>query len=142
MLVSASAINQLKADHAFSLHVRKVGSYKPNMREFPPELITATPASPDSPHVPTILVDSRSACMSEAGELIAAGISPSALVELGQVVGHAGDLEPTKVDVVKALRSTGRSLFKCVGVGGMDVAITELVVRLAEERDVGTVVEF
>jgi ornithine cyclodeaminase/alanine dehydrogenase-like protein (mu-crystallin family) len=29
------------------------------------------------------------------------------------------------------------SLFKCVGVGGMDVAVTELVVRSAEEKGVG-----
>ena len=36
----------------------------------------------------------------------------------------------------------GMSLFKCVGLGGMDVAITELIVREATERGMGTRVPY
>ncbi|KAI5476288.1 hypothetical protein MNV49_007927 [Pseudohyphozyma bogoriensis] len=40
------------------------------------------------------------------------------------------------------LRKNGRSLFKCVGVGGMDVAITGLVVEMAKSMGVGTAVPY
>lgn len=115
------------------------------MKEFPPSLISPSTLSdnPTASHIPIILVDSRSACLSEAGELIEAGILPGACVEIGEVVDSEGQALPGGDGVDgRGLRKGGRSLFKCVGVGGMDVAITELVVRAAEERGVGCRVAF
>lgn len=109
------------------------------MQEFPPELVasrdTATPSN--DPHIPRILVDSRSACLAEAGELIAAGTKSSSLVELGEVVTANGDVDEEALARAQ-LRGTKLSLFKCVGVGGMDVAVTDMIVRLAEEQGIGT----
>lgn len=131
------------------------------MKEFPPSLIS--PSSSTQPKIPIILVDSREACLAEAGELIEAGIAPSSLVELGDVVDVAGE-KVGDFDTF-GLRREGRSLFKCVGIGGMDgewflpsafpgpreltdafgwlqVAITKLVVELALTLGVGSVVPF
>lgn len=110
------------------------------MREFPPALIAPSPSSPTAPHIPTLLVDSAPACLAEAGELIAAHVTAAQLVEIGALLDPAsGDLreDSETSERVKQLRSSGRSLFKCVGVGGMDVAITRLVVDEAERRGLG-----
>jgi ornithine cyclodeaminase len=113
------------------------------MQEFPPELLVPKryQSSSKAPRISRILVDSRSACLAEAGELIAAGIEPSCLVELGEVVRANGAKDEDALKRAQ-LRSTGFSLFKCVGVGGMDVAVTDLVVTLAQERGIGTNVEY
>lgn len=106
------------------------------MQEFPPSLISPSEAGA----IPRILVDSRDACIQESGEIIASGIAPDALVELGQSVDAAGNPVPD-MDRFQ-LRSSGRSLFKCVGVGAMDVAATALVVELAGKAGIGRTVEF
>ena len=77
------------------------------------------------------MVDSRSACILEAGELIAAGVLPKDMREVGELAG--ADLEGPLPDV-----SDERiTIFKSVGLGAQDVAITKLVVDLAEKRGVG-----
>lgn len=112
------------------------------MFEFPPDLIsTSSPSS--AARIPHILVDSRSACLAESGELIAAHMTGDRLVELGEVfdprtTGGVRD----DVGALARLRQNGVSLFKCVGIGGMDVAITRLVVDEAEKRGLGSVVPF
>ncbi|KAM0751255.1 NAD(P)-binding protein [Meredithblackwellia eburnea MCA 4105] len=120
------------------VHINAIGSYTPTMQEFPPSLIA--PGSTSSVHIPTILVDSRDACLHEAGELIAAKIPATSLVELGDVVSAEGE---AVADIEKyGLRRSGRSLFKCVGVGAMDVAITKLVVEMAKTMNIGTEVPY
>ncbi|GAA5981730.1 hypothetical protein JCM11641_004228 [Rhodosporidiobolus odoratus] len=125
-----------------NVHINAIGSYTPVMFEFPPTLIA--PSSDSGPLIPTILVDSRSACLSESGELIAAQILPTSITEIGSLFNGNGVIKQDKEtqDKLKQLRAKGRSLFKCVGVGGMDVAITRLMVEEAEKRGVGTVVDF
>jgi hypothetical protein len=95
-----------------------VGSYTPSMFEFPPSLIapSSVPSSSDLPLIPTILVDSRSACLAESGELIASKIAEEDVVEIGGLLDAQGSLkedEETK-RVLQGLRRRGRSLFKCV----------------------------
>lgn len=90
--------------------------------------------------IPTILVDSREACLAEAGELITAGIAPESLIELGDVVDVVGDRISTFDEF--GLRREGRSLFKAVGIGGMDVAISELIFSMATNMGLGTRVDF
>ncbi|GAA5924977.1 hypothetical protein JCM10213_000493 [Rhodosporidiobolus nylandii] len=45
-------------------------------------------------------------------------------------------------ETLASLEAKGRSLLKCIGVGGMDVAVTRMVVEEAENRGVGTRVPF
>ncbi|GAA6060010.1 hypothetical protein JCM10212_001168 [Sporobolomyces blumeae] len=181
-----------------SVHINAIGSYTPTMVEFPPSLIsprdqtvststsitTETPTTttttttmtkdePDNVKIETILVDSRDACLAEAGELIQAGIHPSNCIEIGQLFSPRAPSSSASIPVPKddapsdavlrpasgppTLRSDPeslavldrlgrgagrRSLFKCVGVGGMDVAITRAVVDEAERLGFGSRVEF
>ena len=100
-------------------HVNLVGSYTPQMMEVETSLIH---------RADLLMVDSRSACMLEAGEFIAAGVRPEDLREVGELVGT--DLEaPPPGDRI--------TIFKSVGLGIQDVAVAELVVDLAEKRGVG-----
>lgn len=111
------------------------------MFEFPPSLIS--PSSSSTP-IPKILVDSTIATMSEAGELIAAKITPREIVEIGEMVDEKGEIlvggEGDRLK--KELRIKGMSLFKCVGVGSMDVSIAELVYNRAVELGIGTIVDY
>jgi ornithine cyclodeaminase/alanine dehydrogenase-like protein (mu-crystallin family) len=90
------------------VHVNAVGSYRPEMRELPPELLAAAEL---------VAIDERAAALAEAGELIdalARGVLTAAqLVEVGTL---AGDLE---------LR--GPTVFKSVGVAVQDWAICRLL---------------
>ncbi|SCV71908.1 BQ2448_4602 [Microbotryum intermedium] len=130
------------SDLKAKVHINAIGSYMPSMHEFPASLIS--PSSTPTP-IPYIVVDSRSACLSEAGELITARIASENCIELGQVVDVLGNpLTAEASDLVAKLKSgqDGKSLFKCVGVGGMDVGITALMVEMAEQLGVGVKVPF
>lgn len=64
-----------------------IGSYKPHMREVDDDLIRRSTR---------IVVDSKKACLQEAGELISAGVKEEDLEELGAVRGT----ERTGEDIV------------------------------------------
>ncbi|GAA5948125.1 hypothetical protein JCM3765_007120 [Sporobolomyces pararoseus] len=135
------------ADLKEGVHINAIGSYTPSMFEFPPPLISSQPSSSSSePKIPTILVDSRQACLHEAGELIQAGIRPEDLIEIGELCDSKGKLkgdEETRLQLTKLRKTPGEmSLFKCVGVAAMDVAITKLVVEEARRLGLGQDVEF
>ena len=105
-------------------HVVLVGSFTPAMREVERELVLrAVPGC--------LLVDSRKACLEEAGELIDAGLEPHQLTEIGELVDETRDGRPGR-DI---------TLFKSVGVGLQDVAIACAVVEHALSRNDGTVIE-
>lgn len=78
-----------------------------------------------------LMVDSRSACMLEAGELIAAGLRPEDVHEIGELVG-TGSKVPRR-----GLSGDRVTIFKSVGLGVQDVAIAKLVVDLAERKGLG-----
>ncbi len=79
-------------------HVVLVGSYKPSMHEVDQALILRSIHAPSNADVaPVLLVDSRAACLCEAGELIDAQLDAAQLTELGELVpldvGGQVDLE-------------------------------------------------
>lgn len=125
-----------------TVHINSIGSYTPTMFEFPPSLIS--PTSTSQPKIPTILVDSVVATLSEAGELIASKITAANIIELGEMVDESGTASVGEVFETKKdrLRSGGMSLFKCVGVGVMDSVVAELVFSRAMDNNVGVVVEY
>jgi ornithine cyclodeaminase/alanine dehydrogenase-like protein (mu-crystallin family) len=89
--------------------------------------------------------------MKEAGEIIQAGIKPHQVVELGELmmVRHAARKasqgESTEsADEDKSLREwveRGNVIYKSVGLGLMDLVTGGDLVRLAQERGIGTTVE-
>ncbi|KLT44462.1 NAD(P)-binding protein [Cutaneotrichosporon oleaginosum] len=107
-------------------HMCLIGSYKPHMREVEDELVK---------RAGVVLVDSREACGHEAGEL--QGMSDDQLVELGEVVDAS-----TREKAAAKVNGVGDvNIFKSVGLGVQDVAISAVVLAEAERLGLGTVVE-
>ena len=112
-------------------HINLVGSYKPTMHEVDVGVVQ---------RAGVVLVDSRHACLEEAGELIGAGIGPGALIEVGEIVDEDGKGDN---DTVMMLRGSGDiTLFKSVGIGLQDTAIAQLVVQKATGMGMGVHVPY
>jgi len=115
-------------------HVILIGSFTPAMREVERELVLrAVPQSVDSPAC--LLVDSRKACLEEAGELIEAKLEPGQMTEIGELIrrntnGRPGEGFDGPI-----------TMFKSVGVSLQDVAIAYAVVDHALSRSDGTRIE-
>ncbi|KAI0739411.1 NAD(P)-binding protein [Daedaleopsis nitida] len=118
-------------------HLCLIGSYKPEMHEIDTDLVKRTAL---------VVVDQKSACLAEAGELISAGYTASDLVELGELV----DLTPhnpesawaPRADAVQHVRQSGDvTIFKSVGVGVQDVAIACAVVNRAVKDGIGKIID-
>jgi len=120
-----------------------IGSYTLEMGEIDPELITAIGQTDSSAPFAGqvwdghIVVDSREACLHEAGEFVKSELSPEKWLDVGQVTERLrkGD----ESDMRKWLE-TGFVVYKSVGVGVMDISIGSALLGLAHERGVGTTV--
>lgn len=88
-----------------------------------------------------LVVDSRAACLAEAGELIAAGVAGSEVVEIGALVAFdaAGEL---RLPPGPPASTRPVTIFKSVGVGLQDVAIACAVVQKAEAMGIGRYVDW
>ncbi|MGW6281059.1 ornithine cyclodeaminase family protein [Kribbella sp. NPDC055071] len=93
------------------VHVNAIGAFRPSMRELPRELLATASV---------VLVDQVEAALEESGEIIDAvttgALDRTDLVELGPALD-----DPPK--------STGRTVFKSVGVGPQDWAIAAALAR-------------
>ena len=108
-------------------HINLIGSYTPEMSEIEPSLVL---------RAKRILVESRDACLKEAGELIQAGIEPKNLVEIGEIVDQEGN---SITDEPEKIKSAGDvTIFKSVGVGLQDTAIAKAVFDKALTLGLGT----
>ncbi|WWC66909.1 uncharacterized protein I206_100816 [Kwoniella pini CBS 10737] len=109
-----------------------IGSYKPTMHEIDTALIKKS----------SIIVDSKDACLIESGELIDAKIEKEDLIELGEVLNEEGqNNDKKKIVLDKVGGEEGIIIFKSVGLGIQDVAITKLVLEEAERLNLGSIVE-
>lgn len=116
------------ADLKPGAHISAIGSYTPEMAEVPPETIVRA----------RVFVDSRSAVLAEAGDLIQPiqkGLITEAHVraELGEIIlgrkaGRESDSEIT--------------YFKSVGVAVQDAIAAQLALKNAKARGLGREVEF
>lgn len=99
---------------AAGCHVNGIGAYRPDMVELPAGLFE---------RAATVAVDSRSAAMAEAGDLLAAmragAVEESELVEIGRIDrAWVTSRDPEAITV-----------FKSVGLAIQDVAAAEIAVR-------------
>jgi len=115
------------ADLARGAHVNAVGAYRPDTREIPGETVGRA----------TLFVDSRKACLAEAGELV-----------IAMAEGHLErGREPAEIGEVLAGTRPGRSdnaeltLFKSVGNAVQDLAVAGVVLEEARRLELGTEVE-
>lgn len=172
-------------------YVAAIGSYQPHMCEIHPDILRQN-VTPDygrhfhkhASQGGAVVVDSVEACLREAGEIIQAGLSPSEVVEIGEIVMLKRDAEKRRsecqgqgrmseegldVDGVelgaavvnkKKRRGSGKGkeeghgdkahesfvewlqkgnvIYKSVGLGLMDVVVGSDLVKLADERGIGT----
>ena len=100
-------------------HVTAVGAYKPQVREV--DEVTVGRAR--------VIVDSRAACMVEAGDLIIAGVTE--VVELGDVINGKEPARATDDEI---------TLFKTVGIAVQDAAASRVVADRAQQLGLGTLV--
>ncbi|TKA65243.1 hypothetical protein B0A49_07962 [Cryomyces minteri] len=147
-------------------YIALIGSYKPHMIELHPDILRQA-VKPEHAHHHhkhaknggAIVVDSVTACLKEAGEIIQAGLKPNEVVELGELVMLKREIERRKaegrhsdgdsengveVQTDRGLREwleKGNVMYKSVGLGLMDVVVGNDLVRLADERGVGTRIE-
>lgn len=103
-----------------------IGSYKSEMQEVDSETLRLQGR---------IFVDSKEACLKEAGELISAGIPPNDLTEIGEVFAHESEEMP------KFGAQSEITIFKCVGLAIMDLIIAKALLDMAAESGAGTVLE-
>jgi ornithine cyclodeaminase len=105
------------------VHINAVGAYTPQMQEIPPETVARA----------RVIVDSRTACLSEAGDLIQplnqGMISESHIhAELGEIVNakHLGRTSEAQI-----------TFFKSVGVAVQDAAAARLALHNAQKFGLG-----
>ena len=132
----------LASEASKSRYISAIGSYRLDMQEIDPELLTqiTTPSGPFAPqvHNACIVVDSIKGCMDEAGELVKAGIATEKMLEVGKIDGLREDENVRGSD-----KSLGRWLqegfvvYKSVGVGVMDIAIGKALMELSGEKSIG-----
>ncbi|HXF86199.1 MAG TPA: NAD(P)-binding domain-containing protein [Anaerolineales bacterium] len=109
-------------------HISGIGSYTPEMAEVPPETVRRA----------KVFVDSRSAVLAEAGDLIQP-IREGTITE-AHIAAELGE--------VVLGRKTGRTsneeitFFKSVGVAAQDAVAAQLALKHAKARGLGQQVEF
>jgi ornithine cyclodeaminase/alanine dehydrogenase-like protein (mu-crystallin family) len=114
----------LDRDVAPGTHINAIGTYRPDTREIPGETVARS----------RLVVDSRSACRAEAGELVMA-------IEEGLL---DGEVEPDEIGEIAAGLKPARSddrqitLFKSVGNAVQDLAVAGVVLTTAQRLGLGT----
>ena len=115
------------SDLAKGAHVNAIGAYRPNTREIPGEAVGRA----------MLVVDSREACLAEAGELVMA-------IAEGQL---DAEVSPAEIGEVLAGLRPGRTadadltIFKSVGNAVQDLAVAGLILEEARRLELGTEVE-
>jgi ornithine cyclodeaminase len=115
-------------DLAGGAHVNAVGSFKPEVREVPPETVVRA----------AVFVDSRAAAWEEAGDLILP--LQAGLIRPEHVLGELGEL----VVAAHPGRQSGDqvTLFKSVGIAVQDAVAAREVLASAGRLGLGTSVEW
>lgn len=107
--------------------ISMIGSYKSHMKEVDSKTLLSGGGK--------IYVDSKEACLEESGELIQAKVTKAQLIEIGELYEAHGKTED--IQVADGLNV----IFKCVGMGIMDLAVSLKILEAAHERGLGVQVD-
>jgi alanine dehydrogenase len=115
------------ADLKPGVHVNGIGAYTPQMQEIPAETVARA----------KVVVDSRTASLAEAGDLIIPLRDKRITKE--DIYGEIGEVAAGKIPGRKSNEEI--TFFESVGIAVQDVAVAELILRRAEESGLGVEVE-
>lgn len=131
IVVTATSARQplfMATDVRDGTHINAIGAFTPHMQEVPPELVRRA----------KVVVDSRQACMAEAGDL---------LIPIRQGVISATHIY-AEIGELAAGQKPGRThaaeitLFKSVGNAVQDVAVGKVALERAQRAGLGQVVNW
>jgi ornithine cyclodeaminase/alanine dehydrogenase-like protein (mu-crystallin family) len=105
-------------------HINGVGSYKPDMAEIPPQTIARA----------KVVVDQRQGCLAEAGDLIQP--IQQGIITKEHIYGELGELVTGKIS--SRDNDEEITVFKSVGVAVQDLITADLVLKIAQEKNMGT----
>lgn len=109
-------------------HISAVGSYTPEMQEVPAETLQRA----------RIFVDSRSASLEEAGDLIQA--MRAGLFDESHIYGELGELISGKISGRQSREEI--TYFKSVGIAVQDAMAAQVALNNARKMNIGTEVDF
>ena len=112
------------ADLKPGVHINGIGAYTPEMQEIPAETVVRA----------RVIVDSRSASLAEAGDLIVP--LQSGLISEDSIHGEIGEVAAGQIP--GRVSDEEVTFFKSVGVAVQDVAVADLILRRAESLGLGT----
>ncbi|KAJ9235793.1 hypothetical protein DTO271D3_638 [Paecilomyces variotii] len=101
-----------------------IGSYKPHMQEIDTQTLFTGGGK--------IYVDSKEACLEESGELINAKVTEDQLIEVGRL------FNPGEETSALSIPAGFNVVFKCVGMGIMDLVIANKLLDISRELNIGT----
>lgn len=105
-------------------HINGVGSYKPDMAEIPPNTIARA----------KVVVDQMQGCLAEAGDIIQP--IQQGIITQDHIHGELGELVTGKISSRE--NDDEITVFKSVGVAVQDLITADLVLKIAQEKDLGT----
>lgn len=108
-------------------HINGIGAYTPEMQEVPAETVARA----------RVVVDSRSATLAEAGDLIIP--IQKGMIAAGDIYGEIGEVAAGLIPGRQSPEEI--TFFKSVGVAVQDVAVAEAILRRAVELGLGLEVE-
>ncbi|KAL2162199.1 hypothetical protein VTH06DRAFT_7112 [Thermothelomyces fergusii] len=118
-----------------------IGSYTPQMRELPRELVRQALTPREEKEAGVVIVDTIEGALKEAGELIDVGAKPEQLVEIGELLvpkGLGERARDTRRDRLEQWIQTGNVIYKSVGLGLMDLSIGMHIIEFAKQKGIGT----
>jgi alanine dehydrogenase len=115
------------ADLKPGVHINGIGAYTPEMQEVPAETVSRA----------RVVVDSRSASLAEAGDLIIP--LQKGLIGEADIQGEIGDVAASQIPGRQSAEEV--TFFKSVGVAVQDVAVATLILRRSGELGLGIEVE-
>ena len=110
------------------VHINAVGSYKPHVQEVPEEMVLRS----------RLFVDHRLSALEETGDLIIP-IKKGLMTE-DHIVAEIGEVAAGKIQA----RTSDEEItfFKSVGVAVQDLAAAAVILKQAEDLDIGSIAEF
>lgn len=122
-----------------SRYISAIGSYRLDMQEIDPVLLQNATDPTISHPFPSykggaIAVDSIEGCSKEAGELVKAEVPVDRILEVGKIL-HQQSASPD--NEVSQWLQNGFVIYKSVGIGVMDIATGQHLLRVAESQGLG-----